>query len=69
MRDTWSNNRHRSINSSPNYSPCLPETTNTNLIDEVLDMIYAEGLFAVDDSVQVGLHEVTDNVHVLKLFE
>ncbi len=68
MQHTWSNDRHPSFNISPNSSPCLPDTTNTNLIDKVLNMIYAERLFTIDDPIQIGFHEVANYVHILEIF-
>jgi hypothetical protein len=36
------------------------------LVDEVLDVVDGEGLPRVDDPVQVGLHQIRDDVHVLE---
>lgn len=38
-----------------------------DLVHEVLYVVDREGLLAVDDSVQVSLHQVLHDVYVLKL--
>jgi hypothetical protein len=37
-----------------------------DLVDEVLDVVYAERLLRVDDPVQVSLHEVAHNVDIVE---
>mmetsp|Transcript_12372 Transcript_12372/g.22331 ORF Transcript_12372/g.22331 Transcript_12372/m.22331 type:complete len:229 (-) Transcript_12372:314-1000(-) len=38
-----------------------------HLVDKVLNMVQAQTLFGINDSVQIRLHQFTDNVDILKI--
>lgn len=40
------------------------EQSTEHLVDEVLDVVFGEILLAIDDAMQVGLHEFGDDVDV-----
>lgn len=42
--------------------------TAKNLINEILDVINRNGLFRVDDTMQICLHQILNNVDVFKFF-
>ncbi len=41
------------------------EESSEDLIDEILDVVVAEFLSGIDDPMQIGFHEVSDDVDVI----
>lgn len=41
--------------------------SSQNLIDKVLNVVNSDGLFRVNDSMQIGFHQILNDVNILKL--